>query len=209
MNIDSPILILLAAGDSSRMGFPKGLLDYHGKPWILEQISRYQSVNKPKIIIVLGNDIQNYFEHINWFPKALNTFYDFNGINIKILHNKNTELGAFSSLKWALSHTDKNSTILVQPIDVPLLENKNLATLIKVNKTIVIPNCNAKNGHPVKLKPLFWNQLLNVNTIAKNARLDFLIKESNLKDIYYLNVNDELIYSNMNTLNDWNAFVAK
>lgn len=209
MNTDSPILILLAAGNSSRMGFPKGLLDYHGEPWILEQISRYRFVDTPKIIIILGNDIQTYFERINWFSKALNSFYDFNGINIKILHNKNTKLGAFSSLKLALSHLDKNSTILVQPIDVPLLDNRNLTTLIVIDETIVIPNCNTKNGHPVKLKPLFWHQLLNVKTAAKNARLDFLIKEYNPKKIHYLNVDNELIYRNMNTVNDWNDFAVK
>ena len=46
----SPVLILLAGGKSARMGFPKGLLDYHGTFWILEQISRYKYVDRKSVV---------------------------------------------------------------------------------------------------------------------------------------------------------------
>jgi molybdopterin-guanine dinucleotide biosynthesis protein A len=65
---DSHVLILLAGGKSTRMGSPKGLLDYKGKQWILEQISRYKYVLNPKVYIGLGHDYENYFSAISWFP---------------------------------------------------------------------------------------------------------------------------------------------
>lgn len=202
-----PTLIILAAGNSKRMGFPKGLLDYHGKPWILEQISRFKCVKNPKVILVLGNDINVYFEQIDWFSKALNTFYNFNGIQVKILHNKQTNLGSFSSLKLALSYLDKEESVLVQPIDVPLLDEYNLKRLIEENNTIVIPNCDLKNGHPVLLKPLFWNQLLAIDTSLKSTRLDYLIKNFDSEKIIYLKVDNSLIHHNMNTWDAWSRFI--
>ena len=36
-------LILLAGGKSSRMGTPKGLVDYQGQPWLLEQLGRFRA----------------------------------------------------------------------------------------------------------------------------------------------------------------------
>ena len=62
----SRVLIILAGGRSSRMGSPKGLLDYHGTPWILEQISRFNCVQNAKVYIGLGYDYEKYVDVIPW-----------------------------------------------------------------------------------------------------------------------------------------------
>jgi len=50
-------LILLAGGRSSRMGIPKGLLDYHGHPWLLEQLRRFKAVSGKLAVVVLRYDL--------------------------------------------------------------------------------------------------------------------------------------------------------
>ena len=64
-------LILLAGGRSSRMGTPKGLLDYQGHPWLVEQLLRFKAASGRQAIIVLGFHQALYFEQIPWLEKAV------------------------------------------------------------------------------------------------------------------------------------------
>lgn len=204
---ESPVLILLAGGKSARMGSPKGLLDYHGTLWILEQISRYKYVRKPNVFIGLGYDSEHYFKAIPWFTEALNDFYLYDGVEVRIVINHQPEYGAFSTLQIVLDKVDTNATILVQPIDVPLVNIQNLDSIIKEINTIVIPECDSMNGHPVKLKPEFWNTLLSIDISSKEARLDVQIKGRDISIITYVRVTDNSVYHNINTINNWNNYL--
>ena len=205
----SPVLILLAGGKSTRMGTPKGLLNYFGKPWILEQICRYKPIENPKVIIGLGYDYKQYFKEIPWFKSAINHLYKYNGVTVQVVINKEPEYGSFSTLQTVLHTVNLKNTILVQPIDVPLLNNKELRLIIRNTNKIVIPTCDAKNGHPVKLNPTFWNILLAIDKTSDNARLDVQIKKENPLSIKYLNVLDNSVYQNINTKEDWKKHLQK
>lgn len=203
----SPVLILLAGGKSSRMGTPKGLLDYAGKPWILEQISRFKYVRNPKVYIGLGYDHEQYFSSIPWFKKALDEIYNFNGIEVKVVINYNPENGPFSTLQTVLKIIESSTDILVQPIDVPLFNGENLISLINETNSIVIPICEGHKGHPVKLRPDFWSTLLHIELSSDKARLDHQIRTYNSSSITYLNVTDNSINQNINTLKNWNKYI--
>jgi molybdenum cofactor cytidylyltransferase len=209
MQSDSPILIILAGGKSSRMGFPKGLLDYHGKPWILEQISRYSNFKKAKIIIVLGYDKIKYFEQIPWLKDAVNRFHQYSGVEIKVVINKIPKNGAFSSLQIALKSIENKTSVLVLPVDVPLLSKGGLKKIIATKNNIVIPTCEHNNGHPVMLSFKFWKKLLLIDLSSTSARLDYLIQSENTSSINYLNVFEDIVYQNINTSKDWNIFINK
>jgi hypothetical protein len=73
----------------------------------------------------------------------------------------------------------------------------------------VIPKCENKNGHPVKLLPKFWLTLLVVDTSLEKARLDMQFKNSKQSSITYINVLDKSVYQNINTLNDWNDYLKQ
>jgi len=204
--MDSPILILLAGGKSTRMGFPKGLLDYHGTPWIVEQITRFKHIENAKVYIGLGYDFQKYLDAIPWFKKALDNSYNYNGVEVRIFINKTPEFGAFSTLQTVLKKVSILTAVIVQPIDVPLANKQSLNVILNENNSIVIPRCNTKNGHPVKLKPVFWKTLLTVDTSSENARLDTQIKQVSTSSITYINVTDTSVYQNINTKDKWNAY---
>lgn len=205
--MDSPVLILLAGGKSSRMGSPKGLLNFRGKYWILEQISRYKHIQNPKVYIGLGYDYEHYFKDIPLFTKALDDFYLYDGVEVKVIINQQPELGAFSTLQAVLDKVDTKTSVLVQPIDVPLVNKQSLVSIINKDNNIVIPKCNSKNGHPVKLKPEFWNTLLSIDKSSKNARLDVQIKAQNTSTITYVKVSDKSVYQNINTYKYWNNYL--
>ena len=205
--MDIPVLILLAGGKSARMGSPKGLLDYHGTPWVLEQISRYKLFKNPRVYIGLGYDLQKYFDVIPWFKEAIDDTYNYNGVEVRVIINNMPEFGAFSTLQKVLKKVEKHTEAIVQPIDVPLPNEQSLTSIINENNTIIIPKCNGKNGHPVKLKPKFWSELLSIDISSKKARLDVQIKQINNSSITYLKVSDNAVYQNINTKIKWHSYL--
>ena len=199
----SPVLILLAGGRSSRMGSPKGLLDYAGKPWIIEQISRFKCVQNAKVYIGLGYDHEKYVDAIPWFKKAMDEIHYYNGIGVRVLINDKPENGAFSTLQKVLGSIDPQETIIVQPIDVPLLNEESLRSLINETNVVVIPTCDGQNGHPVMLMPDFWLPLKHIDISSEKARLDCQISDINISSITYLKVPDNSVYQNINKQEDW------
>ncbi|MBI4126298.1 MAG: NTP transferase domain-containing protein, partial [Deltaproteobacteria bacterium] len=57
-------LIILAAGASTRMGMPKGLIEVEGKPWIIKQLDDFAAVGGKDVVVVLGYDAEKYVECI-------------------------------------------------------------------------------------------------------------------------------------------------
>lgn len=96
-------LILLAGGKSSRMGTPKGLLDYRGNLWLLEQLRRFKAASGKRAIVVLGFHHEHYFEKIPWLRTAGNGPAHQLGLEVSIVVNPHPEYGQFSSLLSAIS----------------------------------------------------------------------------------------------------------
>ena len=199
----SPVLVLLAGGKSSRMGHPKGLLDYHGVPWILEQIMRFKVVDSPRVYIGLGHNYEAYFAKIPWLEQALDNFFVFQDVSLRVVLNQNPKSGSFSTLQTVLREIDGQYTVLVLPIDVPLADKPNLQAVLQQENTVIIPKCDNKNGHPVLLKPKFWTKLLSVDRMT---RLDTEIKRLDSSSITYVKVLDKSVYQNINTKKDWNDY---
>lgn len=204
---NNTVFILLAGGKSERMGVAKGLLKYKQTYWILEQLHRISKTPISKVFIGLGYNYQHYFDAIPWFEKAMTNFIDFQGLHIKISINKQPEFGAFSTLQTILNEVKSNSNILLSPIDIPILNSKELQKIIKTNNTIVIPNFKGKNGHPIKIDFNFWQQLRTLDKTAITSRLDLQIKKINPTKISKIEVLDSTILRNLNTKKDWISFL--
>jgi molybdopterin-guanine dinucleotide biosynthesis protein A len=189
------------------MGMPKGLMTYNGKPWIIEQLLRYQVVDKAKVFIGLGYDYDLYFEKIPWLKDAQNNFYDYQKLQVKTVINKNPQFGPFSTLLTVLQMVEPKVSVLIQPVDVPLLDEHNLEALINCENKVVIPNYKGKNGHPVKLHPEFWNQFLKIKLSDSNVRLDKLIKILPDSSVSLVNVSDKSVNQNINTLKEWKNYI--
>ncbi|MEW6184396.1 MAG: NTP transferase domain-containing protein, partial [Thermodesulfobacteriota bacterium] len=96
-------LILLAAGRSSRMGTPKGLLDFQGRPWLVVQLQRFKAAGGRRAIIVLGFHYEHYREHLPWLEEAGDCPVRQFGLEISVVLNTAPEEGQFSSLQCAIS----------------------------------------------------------------------------------------------------------
>ncbi len=201
------IFVLLAGGKSKRMGVAKGLLKYKQTYWILEQLNRISKTTISEVYIGLGYNYQHYFDAIPWFENGLENFVDFQGMKIKVILNKNPEMGSFSTLQTVLTAIDSTKNIILNPIDIPILNSTELAKLISTENEIVIPTFEGKNGHPIKMNCEFWQQLLLLNVNDESARLDSQIKKINPIKISNIEVLDNAILKNLNTKITWISFL--
>lgn len=201
------VFVLLAGGKSERMGIAKGLLPYRNSYWILEQIDRIATATITEVYIGLGYHSQEYINKIPLLEQAQSEFVLYKKVKIRVIINKKPELGSFSTLQTVLQQTPKNKSVLINPIDIPILNVAELQTIIEAQNLIALPNFEGKNGHPIKLHADFWNPLLLLDPADKNSRLDLEIKKKNPLEITQIPVTDSSILKNLNTPNDWTEFL--
>jgi len=203
MNSDFKSLpvIILAAGDSKRMGTPKGLLDFYGKPFLSCQIECMLEIGFIEIIVVLGKDKELYKENIPELNKC------------KVILNPEPERGQFSSINCGLREVSElhRSGLFILPLDVPCPNKevwKQLAFNLKLFETsVLIPQFQGKKGHPVLISEEFKNYLLSCDS---STRLDYEIrKKTEQGKAKIISVNDNNITLNINTTEEWEAFKVK
>ena len=204
---NNTVFVLLAGGKSERMGTDKGLLKFNDTYWILEQLNRISESTLEEVYIGLGFNSQNYFDAIPWFKKALVDFVSYQNLNVKVVLNKNPELGTFSTLQTVLKEVSSSSSIILNHIDIPILKTSELNKIISTENDVVIPNFEGKNGHPIKMKSAFWTRLINVKTSEKDARLDYQLKKINPINISIVEVFDRAVILNLNTQKEWNSYL--
>ena len=136
------IPIILAAGASSRMGRPKALLDFDGRPALQLALEAVQGHGTP--IVVLGPNHFDIREKVQ-LGKA------------KVMLNLNPDTGQTASLQAALSILPKQvEGFFFMPVDFPLVTAADVARLVDAyraerdpEKKLFIPSHGMKRGHPI------------------------------------------------------------
>ena len=143
--------IILAAGESSRMGFPKQLAEYKGKT-ILETVVETVSDNIENSIVVLGHENETLTEKI-----------DFK--NSTILINESWEEGIISSIRTGLFYLSSDKNIdgaLIFMGDQPAINSlviEKLLTTKHDNDEVLVPQYRYQKGYPILIPRFFWNKL--------------------------------------------------
>ncbi len=191
-------VIILAAGDSKRMGMPKGLLDYRGKTFLSFQLELLSEIGFTEIVIVLGKENKLYQEKV---PELK---------DINLVVNPAPERGQFSSIQCGLLALSKSHLlgVFILPVDVPCPDEDVWEQLAKVLSTsdanVSIPEFNGKKGHPVFLSEEFKKYLI---TCSSDTRLDYEIhRQRDNQKTKIISVNDRNITLNLNTHEAWNAY---
>ena len=83
-------VIILAAGESRRMGEIKGLLDYKGKPFLTYQLECLLEIGFWEILVVLGKDYRTFQKKV---PKLK---------DLTATINPHPDRGQFSSIQHGL-----------------------------------------------------------------------------------------------------------
>jgi len=144
--------IILAAGESRRMGYPKPLLKIGSRTFI-EQIAETMLAVVPRLVIVIGA----YRERVRAaIPRDK---------RIAIVENPNYSRGQLSSLKVGLEVIQADSAgAIVHLGDHPLVRVETFRALVdsyhRTRKPIVIARRDGRRGHPVLFDRALFGELL-------------------------------------------------
>ena len=168
--------VILAAGDSSRMGFPKQLAEYKGKT-ILETVVDTVTSNLDETVVVLGHENETITEKLDFKEST-------------ILINENWEEGIVSSIRTALFYLSENNEIdsaMIFMADQPSVNNKIIDKLIKTKKKddeVVISKYRYKLNYPIIVPKYFWSKLELLTYDNLLGEDDSLFKNFDLVDFF-------------------------
>ena len=168
--------VILAAGDSSRMGFPKQLAEYKGKT-ILETVVDTVTSNLDETVVVLGHENDTITEKLDFKEST-------------ILINENWEEGIVSSIRTALFYLSENNEIdsaMIFMADQPSVNNKIINKLIKTKKKddeVVISKYRYKLNYPIIVPKYFWSKLELLTYDNLLGEDDSLFKNFDLVDFF-------------------------
>jgi molybdenum cofactor cytidylyltransferase len=127
--------LILAAGESRRMGQPKALLTIHGHTFVQNLIEILKKTCDP-LVVVLGHNPEP-------IRKAI-------GDSATIVINHNYNLGQFSSMQAGLKALPANiDGLLFTLVDHPAPLPSTILSLISQEAPISIPVYYGRKGHPV------------------------------------------------------------
>ena len=146
--------VILAAGESSRMGSPKALLTYQGRPFLehLLEVTRHPSVGLTRV--VLGANAEDIGKHLRLDSTA-------------VVVNPEWQRGQLSSVQAAVRSLPAGGTdgILLCLVDHPLITATLVGELVEKfyssGKLIVLPTFKSRRGHPVIFSSRLYEELLN------------------------------------------------
>jgi molybdenum cofactor cytidylyltransferase len=185
--------IILAAGESKRMGEPKQLMPF-GQSTILEKaIDNLLSSAVNEIIVVLGYKAEEVLKTIATKP-------------VKIAINPDYKQGMSTSIIAGLSLIARQAQAVMLALgDQPLVDSQTINQLIEEfynhDKGIVVPTYHGKRGHPVIFAIKYKQKLLGLTGDIGGREV---IKD-HPDDILEVAVDSESVISDIDTRADYQS----
>lgn len=150
-------MIILAAGESSRMGAIKQLLPWKGNTLLNHTIEQGLSSDVDSVFVVLGANSKQIISAISTSK-------------IQIIENTEWTLGMGRSISCAMEFVEKNTihydAALIALADQPLIDTTHYNNLINVfiddDKKIVATQLNKKAGVPAIFGSIYFQSLLKL-----------------------------------------------
>lgn len=190
-------VVILAAGNSGRMGEPKSLLKWdENETFIQKIIDEYKKFGCESIVVVVNNAVIDLYEKYSY-----NFFSD-----ITLVINNHLEWERFYSVKLGLNALKDKQFCFIQNVDNPFV-SQNLLQLLFADKDFFsynVPYYKDKGGHPILINKQIINSILN--TFENDLNLKNVLSPFNKKKIA---VDDETIFYNINNKQEYNRLFKK
>jgi molybdenum cofactor cytidylyltransferase len=186
--------IILAAGESKRMGEAKMLMPW-GKSTVLQTvISTFQAAGVSDILVVTGG--------------ARDQIESLVGKTVQTIFNEDYATGGMlSSIQIGLEEKMREaSAALICLGDQPQIQTRTVQNVCEAfhntKSKIVVPSYQMHRGHPWLVARPLWDKLLKLRS-PKSPR-DFLNKHS--RDIMYVTVDTSTVIEDLDTPEDYSKF---
>lgn len=181
--------IILAAGQSVRLGQPKALLQVSEREVAWSRILKQHLSCGLTPRLVVSEQLSHCIQEAGlpaWF----------------LIINREPQKGPLHSLQLALRELTRASGILLHPVDYPLVSTATVLSLKTGHSSrpdcIFIPTSNQKKGHPVVFPSRFFRDLLSA-PLEQGAR--FVVR-SHPGAVHHVEVRDGGIQANLNRPED-------
>jgi len=183
--------IVLAAGESKRMGSPKMLLPFDGLTIIERVIGNVMAADVDKVVVVLG-------AHKEEIEKKIVTY------NVIISYNDHYSTGMLSSVKCGLSRLpEEYSAALILPGDHPMILTREINRVIEAYKAcgrgIVMPVCQGRRGHPLIINRRYRDEVLSLPE-TEGLRV---LAERHADDTFVIETDDPSVLRDIDTREDY------
>ena len=133
--------LVLAAGQSSRMGFNKLLADVGGKPMIVRTVENISASQASQVFVVTGHE-------------ATKVELVLKRADVRFIHNKDFASGLASSVRAGIESLGKFDGALICLGDMPLVSPFSINKMIEAfdpaqNRNLVVPVHQGVIGNPV------------------------------------------------------------
>ena len=201
--------ILLAAGLSTRMGFPKQLLPYCGNTIIGTVVDNMLNSNFSEVVVVVGfcaHEIQFILQEKN----------------IRIINNEDHREGMLNSVQKGVRSFDFNtrrrlmedstfndrcafSLMLVdQPFITTDMINRVIDAYAETDKGIVLPSYCYRRGHPVIFNHKYADDILALDADSGGVRSLYRLYSN---DIHYVPVETDIVLRDIDYPEDYREAV--
>ena len=182
--------MLLAAGESRRMGYPKALLEIDGVPFVARLATAMLQV-MPRLVVIVG-------AHAERVRGAIP-----NDNRISIVHNPDWPRGQLSSIKAGLrAIAQEADAVMIHLTDHPTVKADTFGAVAeayrKAEKPIVIARHDGRRGHPVLFARATFAELLDAPE-DQGARV---VVNADSGRVAYVDVDDPGILLDLDTPED-------
>ncbi len=187
--------IILAAGESKRMGQPKQLLPFRGSTLLGQIVENLLQSQAAETIVVLGSQAEKIIPQIAREP-------------IRIVVNPDFEQGMSSSIKCGLNHISEAADgVMIVLGDQPLIEKETIDLLIEKHRQsergIILPVYKGIRGHPVIFKMKYKDELLRLTGDIGGKQ----IVERHPSDVLEVEVDSESVVISIDVESDYQSLI--
>jgi CTP:molybdopterin cytidylyltransferase MocA len=186
------IPIILAAGSSPSLLFPKALAPFGSKTALQIAVGNCSLLSGT--VVVLGSDAERIAPHV---PKS-----------VHVVRNRKWREGQLSSLQLALRNISGTAAFLIYPVDHPLLTRDTITQLVlafrerSASQEIVMPRHRNAYGHPVIVSSVVRQEFFEAQTAREVV---YRVPER----LRILNVRTSSIFQDFNSQESYERCVRK
>lgn len=181
--------VLLAAGESSRMGQPKQLLDWRGRPLVVAQIETLLAAGCRPVVVVLG-------AHARQIRPLIPSRYD-----VQLTTNHRWRAGRASSIRTGARGVPPTADAVVvasvdQPTSPEVIAQLAAGLVASSDARIAVPRYAGTNGHP----PIFRAELLpELQQVTERQEGLRQVRRRHAERTIFLEMDDPIVTLNLNT----------
>ena len=196
-SIDSIAPVILAAGDSKRMGYPKALLPLGEEIFLTRILRVLREVGFTRPRLILGRDAALISARITDYATD-------------IIVNPNPDKGQLSSIQLGISGlTDNIEAVMLWPVDQPAVSVELTCRLTELFITndcrIAVPFRNGKRGHPAIFHRTLIHEFMDA-PMEKGAKGIISRYES---ETCFLTTDESAAFTDIDTPSDYQTLTSQ